>query len=417
MPEPGLIPSRPPVAPSGPRVLVIAGEASGDMHGARLAKSLLRARPEIRLYGIGGGAMAEAGVSLMFHASELAVVGITEILGRLRHIGKALREVKLQLNREPPDLLVLIDFPDFNLRLARVAARRGIPVVYYISPQIWAWRRARIRQIAQTVSRMIVIFPFEEALYRKSGVPVSYVGHPLLDALEEVSEQTRSEEHDGLGLSPLFPVVGLFPGSRSGEVSRLLPAMLAGAGSLRSRFPRTQFLLGQAPGLPDEVYTPILESGRLPVRRVRSATTRAMALCDLAIVASGTATLELALLGVPMIVVYKVSPVTFLLGRLLVRVPSISLVNLVSRRAVVPELLQGDLKPEAIGALCCRLLESSIYYFDVKKGLAEVRDLLGRPGASERAAAVILEMLPDRARVEARGPHAARAAGPVCRPR
>ena len=366
------------------------------MHGARLVRDLLRSRPDLHVYGVGGDAMSDAGVSIVFHASRLAVVGIVEILGRLPEIAKALRWMKRSLTCDPPDLVILIDFPDFNLRVARYAARRGIPVVYYISPQIWAWRPGRIRLIARTVSRMLVIFPFEEPLYQAHGVPVTYVGHPLLDGLGETQAPGRGSESgasEELGLSPLYPVVGLFPGSRTSEVRNLLPTMIEGAEALHRRLPRVQFLLGQAPGLSEEPYTESLKGFSIPLQRVRSDVNRAMAICDLAVVASGTATLELALHGVPMIVVYRVSSATFLLGRLLVRVPSIGLVNLVSRRSVVPELLQRDFRAETLQELCWKILSNATYYFTIKRNLADVRALLGNPGASERAAAIVLEML------------------------
>ncbi len=381
------------------RVLIIAGETSGDLHGARLVERMRARRPDLVVYGIGGEEMERAGVRLAFHCSELAVVGIVEIVGRLRTIGRAFRWIRRTLLEEPPDLVVLIDFPDFNLRVARRAAACGIPVAYYISPQIWAWRGGRIRRIAACVNRMIVIFPFEEALYRRHGVPVTYVGHPLLDRLGETVQGRGTDRgaYEEAGLSPLYPVVGLFPGSRPGEVRTLLPVMLGAARRLRGLFPRLQFLLGKAPGLDDGLYASILARKEdLPVRSLRGEHGFAMALCDLAMVASGTATLELALLGVPMVVVYRVSRPTFWLGRLLVRVPSIAMVNLVSQRMVVPELIQGELDEESLADLCRAFLTDAVYRAQVVRALAEVRAMLGRPGASDRAAEVICGML-DRA--------------------
>jgi lipid-A-disaccharide synthase len=381
----------------GKKILIIAGETSGDLHGARLVEHLRTDGADLSVYGIGGDAMKRAGVRLGFHASELAVVGLVEVIGRLRTIRKAFRWVGKSLSAEKPDLVVLIDFPDFNLRVARRAARRGIPVVYYISPQIWAWRRGRIRQIAKHVAHMIVIFPFEEALYRDHGVPVTYVGHPLMDRsdLPEVSEEQEAS-CDRFGLSPLYPTVGLFPGSRASEVRALLPVMLRSAARLRERFPRMQFLLGQGPGLKDEVYQEIVEKAGIPLASTRDGIGPAMGVCDLAIVASGTATLELALFGIPMVVVYRVSRMTYGLGRLLVRVPSIGMVNLVSQKPVVPELIQGDLNEENLYALCVPFLTHAIYVDHVKKDLSSVKSLLGEPGASRRAARVVLDMLNNR---------------------
>ncbi len=385
------------------KILIVAGETSGDLHGARLVEYLRAECPDLAVYGIGGDGMERAGVRLVFHASELAVVGLVEVIGRLRTIRRAFRWIRQSLSGEGPDLVVLIDFPDFNLRVARQAARRGIPVVYYISPQIWAWRRGRIRQIAKHVAHMIVIFPFEEALYRDQGVPVTYVGHPLLDGFDPgVATNGQEEVYDRLGLTPLYPVLGLFPGSRAGEVGSLLPVMLRSAQRLRERFPRMQFVLGKGPGLADEVYDTILKETGIPVVCTREGIGRTAGICDLAIVASGTATLELALIGIPMVVVYRVSRITYALGRLLVRVPSIGMVNLISGKAVVPELIQGDLNEESLYALCHPFFVHATYREQVRNELSRVKRLLGEPGASARAARVITEIL-GRSETAARG--------------
>ncbi len=376
------------------KILIIAGETSGDLHGARLVEHLLKARPGLSVYGIGGDEMERAGVRLLFHASELSVVGLVEVIGRLRMIVRAFRSIKASLGEERPDLVVLIDFPDFNLRVARHAARRGIPVVYYISPQIWAWRRRRVREIATHVARMIVIFPFEEALYREHGVPVTYVGHPLTDRIAPgTAEENPAGSYARYGLSPLYPVLGLFPGSRPGEVRALLPVLLRGAEMLRRRFPRMQFLLGKGPGLGDDVYQEFLEKAPIPLVCTREGIGPGTGICDLAVVASGTATLELALFGVPMVVVYRVSRITFWLGRLLVRVPMIGMVNLVSQKGVVPELIQGELTAENLYETCLPFFLYSNYYGQVKRGLAGVRGLIGEPGATARAAQAVLEVL------------------------
>lgn len=379
-----------------PRILIVAGEASGDMHAARLVRQVSRLRPRAQFYGIGGDSMAEAGVRLSYHARDLAVVGLSEILSRAVPIWRALHWVRRTLIEDRPDLVVLVDYPDFNLRAARHASKARVPVVYYISPQVWAWRRSRIRQIRRTVSQMLVLFPFEEDLYRRHGVPATWVGHPLMDAWDEAKAHHAERAwpaHARFGLSPLYPVVGLLPGSRASEVRSLLPPILDGARLLRQRHPRTQFLLFEAPTLPDDLFSGPLQQTGLEVARVRSEAFQAMSLCDVAVVASGTATLELALHHVPMVVVYKVSKATFLLGRLLVRVPSISLVNLVSRRAVVPELLQGELNGQNLCGLCHDLLTRALYRSDMRRALCQVRTCLGPPGASERAARALLEML------------------------
>jgi lipid-A-disaccharide synthase len=381
------------------KILIIAGETSGDLHGARLVEQLLEDCPGLSVYGIGGDEMKRAGVRLVRHSSELAVVGLVEVFSRLRTILQAFRSIKRSLSENRPDLVVLIDFPDFNLRVARQAAKRGIPVVYYISPQIWAWRHSRIRQIAKDVTRMIVIFPFEEVLYQRYGVPVTYVGHPLMDRFDpEIAEEEPDKAYGRYGLSPLYPVLGLFPGSRASEVRALLPVLLRGARRLHRRFPRMQFLLGKGPGLSDDVYHDILEKSDLPLMCTHEGIGPGTTVCDLALVASGTATLEMALLGIPMIVVYRVSRFTFMLARLLVRVPVIGMVNLVSEKAVVPELLQGELTGENLYKACLPFFEHANYYTQVKRDLAKVQDLLGKPGASARAAQVVLDVLGERDR-------------------
>jgi len=377
--------------PSPRRILIVAGESSGDAHGARLVRRILARAPETVVFGIGGDAMEEAGVRLILHASRLSVVGVVEVAERLPQILRAFGRIKEILRTDPPDLVVLLDFPDFNLRVARIAARRKLPVVYYISPQLWAWRRGRIHQIAATVKHMIVIFPFEQALYEKHGVPVSYVGHPLMDhdAIRSAPED-RVRVMRSLGLSPLYPVLGLFPGSRRVEVRGLLPDLLETAREVGKRYPRMQFLLGEARELDRAVYDEILSACPVPVTRVRTGVVPVVDVCDLALVASGTATLEVALFGVPMVVVYRVAPITYWLGRLLIRVPAIGMVNLVPQRGVVPEMIQEDVHPEKLLEHCLRFLSSAVYHHAVRNQLRRTRSLLGGPGASDRAAEIIL---------------------------
>ena len=372
------------------KILIIAGEASGDLHGSHLVRHLRSMMPDASFFGIGGDAMAREGVSLGIHASQLAVVGVTEIVGKFRVIHRAYSYVKHGLTHDPPDLVILIDFPDFNLRIARHAWRRGIPVVYYISPQVWAWRRGRIKDIARYVSKMLVIFPFEEALYREHGVDVSYVGHPLLDAVTVM--QPSQTLYGEWGLSPIYPVVGLFPGSRYTEVDSVLPAMLEAAVRIRERFPRTQFLVGQAPSLDPRRFDHYLEGQLLPICKVHDHIYSAMRMCDIAIVASGTATLELALLEVPMVIVYRVSRLTYAVGRTLVRVPSIGLANLVSGKRVVPELIQGHVTGERIYESCIPFFTNAIYMSTIRSELKRIRTVLGAPGASRRAAEIICSM-------------------------
>jgi len=380
--------------PPGGRILMIAGESSGDHHGARLVERILEQSPGTEIFGIGGDAMQRAGVRLLLHASRVTVMGLVEVVGRLPEIFRALGRIGRLLDEDPPDLVVLIDFPDFNLRVARKAARRRIPVLYYISPQIWAWRGGRIRQIARDVKHMMVIFPFEKALYDRFGVRATYVGHPLMDGEAAAgAAEGRAPVLRRLGLSPLYPVVGLFPGSRIAEVRSLLPDMLGAGTGLAARFPRMQFVLGEARELEPPVYDRILEGCPLPVKRVRTGIPSVVSGCDLALVASGTATLEVALAGVPMVVVYRVSRLTYLLGRWLIRVPAIGMVNLVPQMGLVPELIQDEVNPGRIVQHGLPFLTNAVYRTAVRRELLRTRDLLGGKGASERAARVVLDEL------------------------
>jgi len=374
-----------------PTIFMVAGEASGDLHGANLVRHLRPMLPGARFFGIGGEAMAAQGVEIVFDCAKLAVVGLTEIAGKMSTIVRAFAWAARSLDTIRPEVAILIDFPDFNLRIAGIARRRGIPVVYYIAPQVWAWRRGRIGRIAERVTKLLVIFPFEEDLFRGAGIDALYVGHPLLDAIGEAGS-SEPDSRDW-GLSPLYPVVGLFPGSRPREVDVLLPPMVEAAARLRQVFPRMQFILGQAPSLDPARVERLLQGAPVPVRRIDGHTHRAMRLCDAAIVASGTATLELALFEVPMVIVYKVSVLTYLVGRSLVRVPSIGLANLVSGKQIVPELIQGEVTGRGIFEACLPLVTNSVYRAAVKKELRRVRAALGEPGASRRAAESVLSIV------------------------
>lgn len=374
-----------------PTIFMVAGEASGDLHGANLVRHLRPMLPGARFFGIGGEAMAAQGVEIAFDCADLAVVGLTEVVGKMSTILRAFAWAAQSLGTIRPDVAILIDFPDFNLRVAGVARRKGIPVVYYIAPQVWAWRRGRIGRIAERVTKLLVIFPFEEDLFRGAGVDATYVGHPLLDALGEAGP-LETDVADW-GLSPLYPVVGLFPGSRPREVDVLLPPMMDAAARLRQVFPRMQFVLGQAPSLDRARIDRLLAGTTVPVRRIDGHTHRAMQICDAAIVASGTATLELAFFEVPMVIVYKVSALTYLIGRSLVRVPSIGLANVVSGKQIVPELIQGEVTGRGIFEACVPLVTNSVYRAAVKKELRRVRAALGEPGASRRAAECVLSIV------------------------
>lgn len=327
------------------RVLIVAGEASGDRLGAGLARVLREREPDILLEGMGGAAMRGAGVEILVDSTALGVTGLVEVLRHWGDFRKAMDTLVERLDTHPPDVVVPIDYPDFNLRLARKAGARELPVVYFVSPQIWAWRRGRVRQIAHSVRRMLVLFPFEADFYRRAGVSVSFVGHPMVERLDGVPD--KAECRRVLGLPPGEPIMGLLPGSRVNEVERILPAMAGAASILHGRIPRIHFVLPTSERVPEAVYGRALEDAP-PILRFEDRYEELVRACDAAAVASGTATMETALLGTPMVAVYRVHPLTYWLARLLVRVDHIAMPNLLLDRRAVAELVQGDLRAETL---------------------------------------------------------------------
>ncbi|MFI5184743.1 MAG: lipid-A-disaccharide synthase [Vicinamibacteria bacterium] len=366
------------------------GEPSGDLYAAELVRQLRARTPDLTVLGVGGDRLEGEGAKLLAHIGDLAVVGLLEVLRHIPAIRRVFRQVVAALDRERPDLAVLIDYPDFNLRLARELKQRGIPVVYYVSPQVWAWKRRRIRTIRETVSRMLVIFAFEEALYRDAGVPVTYVGHPLVDLVRPAPD--RDAFLRDLGLDPQRPVLALLPGSRPMEVRNNLAPILGAVRRILDERPNAQFLLPAAPLL-DPASLGSLCAG-LPVRLVTGQSHASVGAADVAIVASGTATVETALLGTPMVVVYRVAPLTYMLGRPLIKVPHFAMVNLIAEREVVPELMQRDFTPERLAAETLSLLSNASRRERMRDDLAEVRRRLGAAGATARAADIVATFLP-----------------------
>jgi len=374
------------------RIMLSAGEASGDRLGAGLAEALRRRHAEIDLIGMGGEKMAAAGVRLIQDSSEVAVVGIWEVLRHLPAIRRAKGLMESALVGEKPDLLIPIDFPDFNLRLAAGAKRAGVPVVYFVSPQIWAWRQGRVRKIRSLVRRMMVLFPFETEFYEAAGVPVTYVGHPVVDRAEGGLNAEQLRER--VGLDPEREVIALVPGSRREEVERLLPPMHGAADVLRRRRPDLQFLVPLAPGLPRQVCERIVEADGIKNIRLHSGDfPDILSLCSAGVVASGTASLEAAAVGLPMVVVYRVSPLSYAIGRALIKVENIALPNLVAGRRVVPELIQGRCNAGAIADALARYLDDPEEVARVRRELGAIRRKLGGPGVFDRAAEALLAEL------------------------
>jgi lipid-A-disaccharide synthase len=373
------------------KILLVAGEVSGDLHGSRLVEAIQRIDPDIEFFGIGGEGLERAGMKLLYPSQSLSVVGITEVFFKLRAILKALQGLKKSIDRERPDLVILIDFPDFNLRLAKIAHRRGIPILYYISPQVWAWRPKRIHLIARLVTKMIVLFPFEVPLYQAAGVDVEWVGHPLLDIVKPAL--SREKAFQQFGLDPGRRTVGLLPGSRKHEVERLLPPLLASAHLLQKEIPDLQFVIPLAPGLPKTLLLSRMGNISVPMAVVEGFTYDVMNLSELLIVASGTATLEGAIVGKPMIIVYKVSFLSYWVGRALIRLDHIGLVNLVAEKEIVPELIQKDVNPQQIADEAFRILRDPILSRKMAESVNEVRQKLGELGAAERAARIVASLL------------------------
>jgi lipid-A-disaccharide synthase len=373
------------------KILLVAGETSGDLHGAHLVEAIHQIDPEVQLLGVGGQHLARKGMKILYPSQSLSVVGITEVLFKLRTILKALKGLKESLDQEKPNLIVLIDFPDFNLRLAKVAHQKGVPVLYYISPQIWAWRPGRVKLIAERVKKMVVFFPFEVPLYKAAGVDVEWVGHPLVDIVKPTL--SKEEAFWKFGLDPQRRTVGLLPGSRIHEVERLLPPLLASARLLQKEIPDLQFVIPLAPGFTEETLTPWMRNGPAPLKFIQGWTYDVMNISELLILASGTATLEGAILGKPMIIIYKVSLLSSWVGRAMIQVNHIGLVNLVAGKGIAPELIQREVNPKRIAEEALRILRDSVLQQEMVESLKEVRQRLGNPGAAQRAARIIMSLL------------------------
>ena len=371
------------------KLLIVAGEPSGDLHGANLVKQLKRLAPDVEFFGIGGDRMKEEGVYLIYHMNDISVVGILEVLSRLNLIKKAMRALYYAMVERNPNTAILIDYPGFNLRFARLAKEMGLTVIYYIMPQIWAWGMWRARSIRRFVDKAIVILPFEKSLYEGIGLDVCFVGHPLLDVI--------SVEHS----SPKKDIIGLFPGSREDEVKRILPIMLRCAKGLADE----KFCIALAPGIKKKLVSEMVEqiypctaspTGRIACGEVEiseGSPYEVMKRAKLLLVASGTATLEAAIIGVPMLILYKVAPLSYLLGRLLVSIPYIGLVNILAGSKVIPEFIQWNAKPSKIVPHMRELLTNQVARQEMERTLISIRNMLGEKGAATRAAQIIYEMI------------------------
>lgn len=370
-----------------PKILLVTGEASGDIHGAHLALALQKLNPAVELIGVGGRRMSAAGVNLLPHVDRVDAMGVPGIR-QLMKGWKTLRTLSRYVQEESFDAIVLIDSPGLNLRLAKVAAKASHNIIYYIAPQVWAWGSRRLQLIRKVVNHVLAILPFEEAYFQKAGISCTYVGHPLLDELK--SSYDKAHERQRLGLEAEGIVIGLLPGSRAREVQAVLPALLETVQQIRDRYPLLQVLLAQAYSLSDSVMHELLRHSEQQVKVVKGLPNEVLAASDLLLVTSGTATLQAALIGRPMVVVYRVSPLTYQIAKCLVRIPHISLVNILAGKEIVPELIQNRMTPDRISQEALCILKDTDRQDAMKQAFQRIRSTLGGPGASKRAAEVIL---------------------------
>ena len=375
--------------------MVSAGEASGDVHAAHVLHALHARDTNITCFGMGAGKLAAAGMELLVDCRELAVIGIVDVLINYPRFLKRLATLRTAMRERRPDLLLIVDFPDFNLKLAETANELGIPVLFYISPQVWAWRSKRVHRIGRLVTHMAVLFPFEVEFYEKAHVPVTYVGHPLVDDAHSVFDQSEARQH--FELSDAAPLVALLPGSRNGELQRNLPVMLAAAERVQQKLPDCRFLLPRAPTLDTHALDQLLVNSSIAIKVTDGEAYHAMRAADAVLSASGTATLETAMLGTPMAVVYVINAINYALMRRLIQIDDIGLVNIVAGKRIVQEFVQHNARPQAMADEVVRLLTDVGYADEMRSELAVVRERMGEGGASGRVAALIEQLLaPER---------------------
>jgi len=378
------------------RALIVTGEASGDLHGANLIKAARKLDPELTFCGVGGEKMAAAGCDILIPSSELSVMGLVEVVRHLPRIWRVFQQLKqLLFSSQAPDVVILIDSPDFNLRLAKQAKKAGIPVLYYVSPQVWAWRKGRVKGISAVVDRLAAIFPFEPECYRGYPIDVRYVGHPLLDeagASADVETIRQRYQLKGTG-----PVIGLFPGSRQNELTYSFPTIVETAAKLGQAHPSAEFVVPLAPGVEEGQLRSQLEESGIEATFVRDSIYDTAAACDVVLGVSGTVTLQVALVETPMAILYKAAPLTYAIGKHLVSVEFIGLPNIVAGKSVVREFIQDDANPQALFEEVQRILMDDAYHQTMKQNLAEVRHRMGEPGCSGRVAEMAIELSCDHA--------------------
>jgi lipid-A-disaccharide synthase len=372
-------------------ILFSAGESSGDQHAANMFLEIKKHQPDINAIGMGGAKMAQAGVDIRYDSAGIAVIGVVEVLKHYGEIRRALTLMKRIIDTERPDLLVCVDYKEFNFKLAKYAKQQGVKVLFYVSPQVWAWRAGRVKAYGKVIDMMAVIFPFEIPYYEAENVPVRYVGHPSVDKVHP--QYTKAEDMTRFGLVANKRVVGLLAGSRANEIKRLLPVMLEAAVLLHKRFADCQFVLPQADSISDDLLADYLRDAPVQVTVIKSQPYDVMQCCDAIMTTSGTATLEIALLTVPMVICYKLSPLTYWLGRLLVKTKFIGLPNIVAGKGIVKEFIQHEATAENLAAEVTRMLTDEDYCATMRENLSDVKQRLGQGGGSKNMALLALEML------------------------
>lgn len=379
------------------KIAFSAGESSGDQHAAHLFLEMKKSRADIIGCGMGGVKMAEAGISLQYESTHIAVIGVIEVIKHYPEIRRALKIMQRLLLEQRPDLLICVDYKEFNFKLARFAKRLGVSVLFYVSPQIWAWRAGRVKQYGKVIDKMAVIFPFETAYYEAENIPVSYVGHPSVDKVRP--QLTKMAAFERFELDTQRPLVGLLPGSRVNEIKRMLPVMLAAAEKLQLDLPNLQFILPQANSIDDDLLANYLQRSPVKITVIKNHPYDVMQCCDAIMTTSGTATLEIALLGVPMVIGYKLAWLTYWLGRWLVKTPFIGLPNIIAGQRIVKELIQQEATADHLAEELRLILTEPSYAMQMREQLADVKRKLGSGGASKKMAELALAMLTDKPRV------------------
>ena len=372
-------------------VMFSAGESSGDQHAANMFLELKKHQPDIKGFGMGGAKMALAGIDIRYDSGSIGVIGVVEVLKHYGEIRRALKLIQQLVSTERPDLLVCVDYKEFNLKLARFAKQCGIKVLFYVSPQVWAWRPGRVKTYGKAIDMMAVIFPFETTYYDAENVPVRYVGHPSVDKVHP--QRSRLEDMAIFNLDESNPVIGLLPGSRANEINRLLPIMLAAAEILQARIPGIQFILPQADSISDELLENYMDRSPVKITVIKNQPYDVIQCCDVVMTTSGTATIEIALLTVPMVITYKLAALTYWLGRWLVNTPFIGLPNIILGKGFIKELIQHEATSENLAEEIERILTDKFYADQMRDNLNQVKQQLGQGGGSKNMAELALEIM------------------------